>query len=98
MNDNELKKLWQQQPLREPTQSTTDLISAMQSKTSLLRRCLEARDFREIVACALVVLVFGVFYFTVYRSPLSRAGVWIVIGGAIFIAWKLVRTRRSKSP
>ncbi|MBL9122894.1 MAG: hypothetical protein JNG90_04630 [Planctomycetaceae bacterium] len=98
MNDDELKKLWQQQPLRESTPSTKDLISAMQSKASLLRRCLEARDFREIVACALVVLVFGVLYFTVYRSPLSRAGVWIVIGGAIFIAWKLVRTRRRTPP
>jgi len=50
MNDNELKKLWQQQPLREPAPSPTQLISAMQNKTTLLRRCLDARDLREIVA------------------------------------------------
>ena len=34
MNDDELKKLWQQQPLREPAPSAAQLISAMQNKTT----------------------------------------------------------------
>ena len=37
MNDDELKKLWQQQPLREPP-SAAQLVSAMQKQTSQLRR------------------------------------------------------------
>src|SRR6266705_5381259 len=98
MNDDELKNLWQQQPLRNPDISAEKVISAMQNKTSLLRRCLDARDLRELVACAVVIIIFGVFYFTSYRAPISRLGDLIVIGGSIFIAWKLVHTRRTTPP
>ncbi len=98
MNDDELKKLWQQQPLRDPAPSAAHLISAMQSKTSLLRRCLDARDLRELLACAFVIIIFGCLYFTVYREPISRFGVWVVIGSAIFIAWRIGYTRRMTPP
>jgi hypothetical protein len=97
MNDDELKQLWQQQPLREPP-SAAQLVSAMQKQTSRLRRILDARDLRELFACAFVIILFGCFYFTVYRNPVSRVGDLIVIGGAIFIAWKLVHTRRTTPP
>lgn len=98
MNDDELKQLWQRQPLRAPDVSPEELISAMQKQTSQLRRTLVARDLREVVACALVVVIFGIFYFTVYVTPVSRVGDLIVIGGAIFIAWKLIHTRRTTPP
>lgn len=97
MNDDELKQLWQQQPLRDPP-SADQLISAMQKKTTRLRRCLDARDIRELVACAFVIIIFGVFYFTAYRTPVSRLGDMIVIGSTIFIAWKIVHTRRTTPP
>jgi hypothetical protein len=97
MNDDELKELWQQQPLREPP-SAAQLISAMQSKTTELRRGLVARDLRELVASALVIIIFGIFFFTAYRTPISRLGDLIVIGSAIFIAWKLIHTRRITPP
>ena len=67
MNDDELKKLWQLQPLREPDASAAQLVSAMQNKMTGLRRILAARDVRELVACAVLIIIFGVFYFTVYR-------------------------------
>lgn len=98
MNDNELKKLWQQQPLRDPALSPAEVISAMQNKTSQLRGILNARDLRELCACAFVAIIFGIFYFTVYRTPTSRLGCLIIIGGAIFIAWKIVYTRRKTPP
>lgn len=98
MNDDELKNLWQHQPLRNPNVSEAQLISAMQTKTTQLRRDLRARDLRELVACAVVVIIFGFFFFTVYRTPISRFGDLLVIGGAIFIAWKLVHTRRITPP
>jgi len=94
MNDDELKQLWRQQPLRD-TPAAADLISAMQNRTTLLRRCLDARDLRELLACAVVIIIFGRFYFTVYREPISRLGDLIIIGSTIFIAWRLVHTRRS---
>ena len=98
MNDDELKKLWQRQPLRKPDVSPEQLISAMQKQTSQLRRTLDARDLRELAACAFVIIIFGIFYFTVYRTPVSRLGDLIVIGSSVFIAWKLVHTRRLTPP
>ncbi|HZM02827.1 MAG TPA: DUF3887 domain-containing protein [Candidatus Saccharimonadales bacterium] len=96
MNDDELKKLWQHQPLRDPP-SAAQLISAMQKQTTLLRRCLDARDLRELLACAFVIIIFG-FYFFREQEPISRAGDLIVVGSMIFIAWKLVHTRHSTPP
>lgn len=98
MNDDELKKLWRQQPLRKPDMSPEQLISAVHKQTSQLRRTLDARDLRELIACAVVAIIFGIFYFTVYRTPISRLGDLIVIGSSIFIAWKLVHTRRMTPP
>jgi len=98
MNDEELKKLWQQQPLRNPAPSAAQLLPAMQKQTSRLRRCLDARDLRELVGCAIILIIFGIFYFTFYRTPISRLGDLIIIGSTIFIAWKLVYTRRSTPP
>jgi hypothetical protein len=98
MNDEELKKLWQQQPLREPALSAAQVNSAMQSQTTLFRRVLDARDLRELRACAVVILVFGAFYFSVYCEPISRVGDLIVIGSAMFIAGKLIYTRRITPP
>jgi CubicO group peptidase (beta-lactamase class C family) len=98
MNDDELKHLWQGQPLRNPAVSAAQVVSAMQNRTTQLRRILDARDIRELSACAVVIIIFGFFYFTVYREPISRLGDLIVIGGTIFIAWKLVHTRRTTPP
>src|ERR1051325_8838712 len=98
MNDDELKKIWRQQLLREPDMSAEQCVSAMQSKTSRLRHCLDARDLRELVGCAVIIVIFGVFYFTAYRTPISRFGDLIVIGSTIFIAWRLVHVRRSTPP
>ncbi len=97
MNDDELKRLWQQQPLRDPP-TAAQLVSAMHTQTSQLRRCLDARDVRELIACVVVIVVFGVFYFTVYRSPISRLGDLVIIGSTIFIAWKIIHTRRATPP
>ena len=48
MNDDELKQLWQQQPLRDPP-SAAQLVSAMQKQTTRLRRIVDARDLREVL-------------------------------------------------
>ena len=94
MNDEELKKLWQQQPLREPVPATAQLISAMQTQTRQLRGILDARDLRELLACAVVMIVFGGFAYSLHvHQPISRLGDWIVIASSIFIAGKLIYTR-----
>ena len=73
MNDDELKKLWQQQPLRKPDVSPEQLISAMHKQTSQLRRTLLARDVRELLACVIVGVIFGIYFF-IFRAPFMRAG------------------------
>lgn len=97
MNDDELRKLWQQQPLNTPNTSPAQLISAAQNKMSRFRRCLNARDFRELLASAIVIIIFG-FYFFNERTPIVRLGWLIVIGGSIFAAWMLVHARRTTPP
>ena len=70
MNDEELKQLWQQQSLRIPELAEAQLTSAMQRKTSQLRRTLFARDVRELLACVVVGIIFGIFFFT-ETAPVS---------------------------
>lgn len=99
MNDDELKKLWQQQPLREPSPSAAHLISAMRKQTSQLRLILDARDLRELTACAFVMIVFACYAFFLHaHQPIARFGDWIVIASMICIASKLIYTRRSTPP
>src|SRR3954469_23473252 len=98
MNEDELKKLWQRQRLRNPEPSAAQFVSAIQNKMSGLRRILDARDLRELIGCAVVIIIFGYFYFNAYGEPIPRLGDLIVIGSAIFIGWKLVYTRRSTPP
>jgi hypothetical protein len=94
MNDDELKKLWQDQPLRTlPAPSASQLISAMQNKTTQLRRTLFARDVRELLACVVVGVIFGIYYFT-ERAPVTRLGALITVAGAIFIAARILFARR----
>ncbi len=96
MNDDELRKLWQQQPLREPVPSAEQLISAMKKQTSQFRGIVDARDLRELVACVFVTIIFGCYAFFLHaQQPLARLGDWIVIAGMMFIAWKLIHTRQS---
>ena len=74
MNDEELKKLWQQQSLRDPAVSAEQVMSAMQKQTAQLRRTLLARDARELVACVFVGVVFGIYYFCEFCQPFVRNG------------------------
>jgi len=94
MNDDELKKLWQQQPLRDPALSPAQVMLAMQNKTTQLRRTLLARDVRELLVCVIVGVIFGTYYFT-QRAPVTRLGALITVAGAIFIAWKILHARRT---
>lgn len=93
MNEDELKHLWQQQPLRSPALSAERLIAAMRKQTTQLRRTLRARDARELVACVFVAVVFGIYLF-IFRSPIMRLGALITVAGSIFIAWKILHARR----
>jgi hypothetical protein len=94
MNDNDIKKLWQQQSLRDPALSPAQVMSAMQNKTTQLRRTLLARDVRELAACVVVVVIFGIYFF-INGAPIARLGALLTVGGAVFIAWRILHARRT---
>jgi len=96
MNDDELKKLWQQQPLREPP-SATQFLAAMQTKSTQFRQTIATRDLGELIACAIVVIVFGFYYYR-ERTPMVRLGWGIIIAGSLFAAARLIYARRSNPP
>jgi len=97
MNDDELKKLWQGQPLLEPHISEPQLIAAMQNKMSHFRRQLRARDIRELAACAIILVIFGYFFYH-EEAPIVRLGWLIVIASSVFIGGVLVHARRTTPP
>lgn len=93
MNDQELKDLWQRQPVAAPVVTAPQLVSAMQTKMSELRRKLLIRDARELAACAFVFIFFAIS-FDRSDSLVSCIGDLVVMGSAIFIGWKIIRARR----
>jgi hypothetical protein len=94
MNDEELKQLWQQQPLRDPAILPAQVMSAMQKQMTQLRRTLLARDVRELSACVILGVIFGIYFF-INRAPVARLGALFIVASSIFIAWKLLYARRS---
>jgi hypothetical protein len=94
MNEQELKDLWARQKLdAAPPVDARAQIDAMRNKMSQLHRTLKARDFREFAGCAVVIIGFSVSFF-VFPYPLTRIGDLINIGGALFVSWKLIESRR----
>lgn len=94
MNDEELKALWRQQTLKGPAGSAAHFIPAMQNKTAHLRRALLARDVVELLACAVVAVIFA-YYFYLHHAPMMRAGSLITVAASIFVACKILYARRS---
>ncbi len=94
MNDQELKDLWQQQPVAAPAVSAPQLISGMQTRMGELRRKLLVRDLRELAACVFVLIFFGIS-FDGSDALMARIGDLIVMGSVVFIGWKIIYTRRA---
>jgi CubicO group peptidase (beta-lactamase class C family) len=94
MNDQELKDLWRKQKLEcTPAVDAPAQIEVMREKMSKLHGQLNARDFRELAACAFVIIVFSVYFFA-FPYPITRIGDLIVIGGALLASWKFMECRR----
>ena len=97
MSDDELKRLWLEQPLKVAATAPAEVISAMKNKMTQLRIGLWGRDVRELAACVIVGVVFGFYYFK-FREPVARLGSLITIAGSIFIGWRILHVRRQTPP
>src|SRR5829696_9040706 len=94
MNDQELKDLWREQKMKTaPPGDARGQIEVLQEKMSKLHDQFKAREFRELAACAFVIIVFSVYFF-IFPYPVTRIGDLIVIGGALLASWKFMECRR----
>lgn len=97
MNDEELKALWSRQTQEaEPAVHGGVQVDALRDKLAELQRSLKLRDIRELVVAAVLVVVFGIYLFTI-PYPVTRLGSLIVIGGLVIASWKMIQSRR-KAP
>jgi hypothetical protein len=94
MNDDALKKLWQEQKIQsEPLPSDSEQIAQMKQKMKTFDKHIFWRDVREVGVCILILPIFVLF---LLHSPtvLAQVGCWIVILSALFIAGRLIHARR----
>lgn len=58
MNDEEMKRLWQNQPLPEPAADVAALVKAARRKHRKFQRTILWRDFREVVVALVLIPIF----------------------------------------
>lgn len=89
MQLDDIKRVWKRQetdPDMEYSQS--ELMMLINNKMTSLEKDIRSRDIIEWIACAVVIAVFG-FYFFIFSSFWMKAGSVIIVSSAIFIAYKL---------
>src|SRR5579864_4015145 len=98
MNDDALRKLWQEQTFTAPPGlPDTEQIAVVKRKMKRFDKTLFWRDCREVAACLLVVGWFGSELFR-NHSLEAQLGCWLLILSGIFIAAKLILSRRRVPP
>lgn len=94
MDELELKELWRNQKLGDVLPADLDASSAaMGEKLSRLHKTLKRRNAGEMIAGAVVAIVFSI-YLVVFPHPLCQIGSLMIIGGVILSSWKLVQSNR----
>lgn len=84
MNDDELKRLWKDQPMTTATFSLNEL----KIEAKRMHRRIALRNAAEFVACAVVLCVFA---FYVYKFPYTsmRVGSILIMIATLFVAWQI---------
>ncbi|NBV22619.1 MAG: class A beta-lactamase-related serine hydrolase [Proteobacteria bacterium] len=95
MNDDALKKLWQEQSFRPPpVLPDREQIAAVKKRMKGFDRTISWRDFGEVAACLFSFLYFGWDLIFRNNSLLTQAGCVVLIASAVFISWKLIASKR----
>ena len=92
MNDEQIKKLWREQPVAEVSPSLEQLRKAARR----FNRRVALRNGMEYAACVLVCLGFG-RYILLFPHLLVRLGSVLVMAGACLVAWQM-HHRASSQP
>ncbi|HMP83386.1 MAG TPA: serine hydrolase domain-containing protein [Verrucomicrobiota bacterium] len=95
MNDDALKQLWKGQGFDTlPALPDEAQIAAMKTRMKGFDRTISWRDYREVAACILIIGWFGWDLLFGNNSTLTQAGCVVLIASAVFIAWKLIWSKR----
>jgi CubicO group peptidase (beta-lactamase class C family) len=94
MNDDALKRLWQQKTFPVPSSlPDAEQIALMERKMKRFDKTIFRRDLLEVAACVLIVFWFGRELFKT-QSRETALGCLVLICSGIFIACKLVISKR----
>jgi CubicO group peptidase (beta-lactamase class C family) len=95
MNDDALKELWKGQHFEAlPALSDEAQIAAMRTRMDSFDKTISGRDYGEVAACVFIFGWFGWDLFFRKNSTLTQAGCVVLIASAVFIAWKLIWSKR----
>ena len=98
MHDDALKKLWNAQPLEAPPLPGEKDLAAIKRKMKGFDSTIRRRDWREVIACIVCGLWFGTdLSKRLFRGDfltLRTLGDLVLVGSAVFIAWRLISSKR----
>lgn len=95
MNDDTLKKLWQEQNFSSsPTLPDEKQVAAMRRKMKDFDKTIRGRDIGEVGACLFVIAVFGFDFLLGKNSSLTQAGCVVLVLSCVFIAWNLIWSKQ----
>lgn len=95
MNDDALKQMWQGQRFETlPALPDAAQIAAMKTRMKDFDQTISGRDYVEVAACIFIVGWFGWDLLFRNNSTLTQAGCVVLIVSAVFIAWKLIGSKR----
>ncbi|MFK7937631.1 MAG: hypothetical protein AB8G22_29205 [Saprospiraceae bacterium] len=94
--EEELKNIWLSSPQEEKVKfQKSRLLLEMQNSVQRFDRSIWWRDAREIAAVIVIVPVFAYYCFTI-PYLLSKISAGLTVVWAIYVAFKLLKTRQSK--
>lgn len=94
MSLEEYRDVWKQEDApAEERPGDAELLAQVKERSQAFDRKIRRRDWLEIAAAAVVVLLFGYEAVTA-ASWLARVGAGIVVAGSVLIVWRLRRARR----
>lgn len=78
---NDLQREWDSQP-EYSEEKMNEIAELVRTRSGTMRSQLFARDMAETIAGVIVIVVFGIYWFTV-PNAIAKAGIAIVIAGAV---------------
>lgn len=97
MEESTLKQLWLNVAQQKIEINTNKLIESINPKISTMEKQIKNRDRREIIICALMILIFGWWFFTIPQA-LGKIGAAIIIATCVMVIFRLIYASKINVP